>query len=64
MALQETHIPTTHQEIRKHHAWYFSGKVHTEDTDKNHDKDKNKDKAIHEGVAIVVHNSLRNYIAD
>ena len=50
LAIQETHIPTTHKEKRSKHTWYFSG------------EEKQGDKGIHAGVAIVVKNELRNYV--
>ena len=52
MAVQETHIPTSHQEVRKHYTWYFSG------------ASTDPQKAIHTGVAIVVANDFRNYVKD
>ena len=50
LALQETHIPTSHKEKRSKHTWYFSG------------GEEQDNKGIHAGVAIVIRNELRNYI--
>ena len=50
LALQETHVPTTHREVRRHFTWYFSG------------TEQGGDKAIRGGVAIVMRNELRNYV--
>ena len=52
LALQETHIPETKVEVRNKFTWYFSGKAPP------------GEKAIVEGVALVIKNDWRNYIAD
>merc|ERR1711924_92408 len=54
LLLQETHVNQNVREIRKHYTWFFAG-----DTDKNGGKNHTE-----AGVAIVIHNSLTNYIWD
>ena len=53
LAIQETHINTTHMERRKRYTWFFSGST-----------PEGKPGNIYAGVGFVIKNTLLNYVSD